>query len=227
VKDLVAPLAAVAVLAALVGGLALAKPMLARMAARNLVRRKARVAIAVLGLLVGTAIISSSLVVGDTLNHIFVQNVYDRLDLVDETVSNEVNDNLLSFDEAVVPILRAGLEARGTPIDGLAPALVKGMPIRNPNGSRGNQETTVMGLDDAQEAGFGGLIALDGRPLAMSVLPADSVYVNERAARELNATRDDVLTMFYGTTGRGTGTSGRSCSSTCGTRRRRSARAGG
>src|SRR2546428_13333882 len=119
--DAVAPALAVLVLAGIVAGLALAKPMLARMAARNLARRKARVAIAVLGLLVGTAIISSSLVVGDTLNHIFVQNVYDRLDLVDETVSNPVSRNLLSFNDSVVPILRAGLIDRNAPFDGLGP----------------------------------------------------------------------------------------------------------
>ena len=116
--DAVAPALAVLVLAGIVAGLALAKPMLARMAARNLVRRKGRVAIAVLGLLVGTAIISSSLVVGDTLNHIFVQNVYDRLDLVDETVSKEVDGNLLSFNESVVPVLRSGRSGSRAPTGG-------------------------------------------------------------------------------------------------------------
>ncbi|HTD81424.1 MAG TPA: ABC transporter permease, partial [Thermoplasmata archaeon] len=194
------PAVAVLVLAAIVAVLALRKPMLARMAGRNLARRKGRVAIAVLGLLVGTAIVSSSLVVGDTLNHIFVQNVYDRLDLVDETVSKEVDRNLLSFNESVVPALQAGLVARGAPIDGLAPALVKRMPIRNPNGSQGSQDVTVMGLDDAQEAGFGDLVRPDGSPVRLSALPPQSVVVNERAKGLLNASRDDILTLFYGTT---------------------------
>jgi len=200
VTDLILPAAVLVLLAAIVGGLALAKPMLARMAARNLVRRKARVVIAVLGLLVGTAIISSSLVVGDTLNHIFVQNVYDRLDLVDETVSNPVDRNLLSFNESVVPALRSGLANRSSPIDGLAPALVKQMPVRNPNGSKGSQDVTVMGLDDAREAGFGDLVRRDGSPVRLSNLPPSSVVVNERAAGTLNASRDDILTLFYGTT---------------------------
>jgi len=200
VTDALGPAVVVLVLAGIVAGLALRKPMLARMAARNLARRKGRVAIAVLGLLVGTAIISSSLVVGDTLNHIFVQNVYDRLDLVDETVSKEVDGNLLSFNESVVPALRSGLEDRSSPIDGLAPALVKRMPVRNPNGSKGSQDVTVIGLDDAQEAGFGDLVRRDGAAVPLSTLPASSVILNERAAGLLNASRDDVLTLFYGTT---------------------------
>ena len=198
--SLTPPIAVLVILGLIVAGFASLRPMLARIAVRNLVRRKGRVAIAVLGLLVGTAIISSSLVVGDTLNHIFVQSVYDRFDLVDETVSNGVSGNLLSFNETVVPILREGLVNRSAPFDGLGPALVKDMPVRNPNGSKGNQGTTVMGLDEAQESGLGDLVGLDGRRVRISDLPASSVYVNERAAQQLNATRDDVLTLFYGTT---------------------------
>src|SRR5438093_80874 len=57
------------------------RPLLARLAARNIGRRKSRVLIVVAGLLVGTAIISSSLVVGDTLSYIFLEDVYARLDL--------------------------------------------------------------------------------------------------------------------------------------------------
>src|SRR5439155_26202582 len=62
------------------------RPLLARLAARNIGRRKSRVLIVVAGLLVGTAIISSSLVVGDTLSYIFLEDVYARLDAIDELV---------------------------------------------------------------------------------------------------------------------------------------------
>src|SRR3989454_1131217 len=50
------------------------RPLLARLAARNIGRRKSRVLIVVAGLLVGTAIISSSLAVGDTLSYIFLED---------------------------------------------------------------------------------------------------------------------------------------------------------
>jgi len=204
VTDVLVPLVIVAVLGVLVAGLAFARPILARMAGRNLARRKGRVALAVLGLLVGTAIISSSLVVGDTLNHIFVQNVYERLGVVDEVVSIEFNGNLVSFNESYVARLREGLEERGSPIDGLAPALVKVMPIRNVNGSAGDQAVTVFGMDDAQEAGLGDLLGLDGVVRHTSDLRVSplfvSVYLNERAQQNLNAAIGDILTMFYGTT---------------------------
>ena len=73
------------------------RPLLARLAARNIGRRKSRVLIVVAGLLVGTAIISSSLVVGDTLSYIFLEDVYARLDAIDELVSNSFNGQLFSF----------------------------------------------------------------------------------------------------------------------------------
>src|SRR5256886_7865744 len=75
------------------------RPLLARLAARNIRRRTSRVLIVLAGLLVGTAVISSSLAVGDTLSYIFLEDVYVRLGAIDEIVSNEFNGQLISFSE--------------------------------------------------------------------------------------------------------------------------------
>src|SRR5213083_1741552 len=131
------------------------RPLLARLAARNIGRRKSRVMIVVAGLLVGTAIISSSLVVGDTLGYIFLEDVYVRLGAVDEIVSNEFSGQLFSFNETNYTQIAGDLAARSTPIDGIAPALVKTMPVRNVAGNKGNQQITVMGLNASDEAAFG------------------------------------------------------------------------
>jgi len=102
-------------LAAVLVGLALgvvlvfSRPLLARLAARNIARRKVRVAIVLAGLLVGTAIIASSLVVGDTLGYIFVGDVYVRLDAIDEIVVKEFNGNLYSFPESTYTEIATGL----------------------------------------------------------------------------------------------------------------------
>src|SRR5439155_16521021 len=74
---------------ALAGLLLAARPLLARLAARNIRGRTTRVVIVILGLLVGTAVISSSLVVGDTLSYIFLEDVSVRLGAIVEIVSNE------------------------------------------------------------------------------------------------------------------------------------------
>src|SRR5213596_3307618 len=198
----IADIAALAVLVGIVlAAVILAgRPLLARLAARNIRRRTTRVVIVILGLLVGTAVISSSLVVGDTLSYIFLEDVYVRLGAIDEIVSNEFNGQLISFSEANATQVAADLAAWRTPIDGLAPTLLKVMPVRNVIGNKGNQQITVMGLDASREAAFGPLTARDGSSVTTDSLNASAVYANERAAADLNATVGQQLTLFYGTT---------------------------
>ena len=176
------------------------RPLLARLAARNLGRRKRRVVIVLLGLLIGTAIISSSLVVGDTLRYIFLQDVYTRLDAIDELVSNQVNGNLLPFNESAYPVIASDLRASGAPVDGVAPMLLKVMPVRNVVGNKGNQAITVLGLNASDEAGFGGLTTVAGASVDVNDLGPAHVYANQLAAEDLNATPGQDLTLFYGTT---------------------------
>src|SRR2546425_427560 len=176
------------------------RPLLARLAARNIGRRKSRVLIVVAGLLVGTAIISSSLVVGDTLSYIFLEDVYARLDAIDELVSNSFNGQLFSFAETNFTKIAGDLAANATPIDGIAPALLKVMPVRNVAGNKGNQQITVMGLNASHEGGFGPLTLVDGRTVDTDRLLPAELYANERAAADLNATAGQDLTLFYGTT---------------------------
>ena len=198
----VADFAALAVLVGIVlAAVVLAgRPLLARLAARNIRRRTSRVLIVLAGLLVGTAVISSSLVVGDTLSYIFLEDVYVRLGAIDEIVSNEFNGQLISFSEANATQVAADLAAWRTPIDGLAPTLLKVMPVRNVAGNKGNQQITVMGLDASRETAFGPLRARDGSSVTTDSLNASAVYANERAAADLNATVGQQLTLFYGTT---------------------------
>src|SRR6266704_1254745 len=192
--------AAVAIGVALMAILIAVRPLLARLAARNIGRRKSRVLIVVAGLLVGTAIISSSLVVGDTLSYIFLEDVYVRLGAIDELVSNAFNGQLFSFSETNFTEIRSDLGVAGSPIDGIAPALLKIMPVRNVAGNKGNQQISVMGLNATLESGFGSLTTVDGRTVDTNDLAPTEIYANGRAAADLNASAGQDLTLFYGTT---------------------------
>src|SRR5881397_802425 len=160
------------------------RPLLARLAARNIGRRKSRVL----------------LVVGVTLSYIFLEDVYARLDAIDELVSNSFNGQLFSFAETNFTEIAGDLAANATPIDGIAPALLKVMPVRNVAGNKGNQQITVMGLNASREGGFGSLTLVDGRSADTDRLLPAELYANERAAADLNATAGQDLTLFYGTT---------------------------
>src|SRR2546427_280448 len=176
------------------------RPLLARLAARNIGRRTPGVLIGAAGVLVGTAITASSLVVGNTLSYIFLQDVYLRLDAVDELGSNAFNGQLFSFAESNATQIASDLAAVHSPVDGIAPALLKVMPVRNVAGNKGNQQITVMGLNASYEGAFGPLTRLDGRTTDTNELGLAEVFANERAAADLNATPGEDLTLFYGTT---------------------------
>ncbi len=197
-RDFLIPLAAVAAVGIAVAALAATHPILARLAARNALRRRSRVLIVTFGLLIGTMIVSSSLSVGDTLEYIFTGDVYSSLDAVDVTVTHDVNGQLFPFPETHFFELRDEAVRRGVAFDGMAPALQKVMPVRN--NLTGNQGVTIMGLDDAYEGGFGSLVARDGRSVGVSSLPADRVYVNEAAALDLNASVGNQMILFGGNT---------------------------
>src|SRR5881628_2471181 len=121
-----------------------------------------------------------------------------RLAAIDELVSNSFNGQLFSFAETNFTEIAGDLAANATPIDGIAPALLKVMPVRNVAGNKGNQQITVMGLDASREGGFGPLTLVDGRTVDTNRLSPAELYANERAAADLNATTGQDLTPFYG-----------------------------
>ena len=77
---LAAALAALAVLA-------LRNPVLVRLGARNARRRRARSALIVLGLMLGTTIIAASLATGDTMSHTIRGAAIEALGQADEVVA--------------------------------------------------------------------------------------------------------------------------------------------
>src|SRR6476620_3750447 len=66
--------------------LAVARPVLRRLAFRQVVRRPGEAVVVVLGSLLGTALIVASLAVGDSLDRSVRQTAYDVLGPIDETV---------------------------------------------------------------------------------------------------------------------------------------------
>src|SRR5579864_683096 len=68
--------------------LALRHRLAFRLAVRNVRRGKGRTVLLILGLLVGTTIVSGSLIIGDTVNAVNVHFTYIALGHVDEGVYN-------------------------------------------------------------------------------------------------------------------------------------------
>ena len=86
------PLAAVlavalAVVIGVVGALALRNRVFFKLGVRNVTRRRARTALIVGGLLLGTTIIASALASGDTMSHTIRSSAIESLGATDELVS--------------------------------------------------------------------------------------------------------------------------------------------
>jgi putative ABC transport system permease protein len=169
--------------------LAVARPVLRRLALRQISRRPGEAVIVVLGSLLGTALIVASLAVGDSLDRSVRQVAYDVLGPVDETVrasswvvGDEVAARLSDLDERPdvdgVLVLRQGLSAvaRGRGAARVAEPRV-----------------IVTELDFAAAARFGGagasgLVAADPGP--------HGVVVNEHLADAMHVVPGDRITFY-------------------------------
>jgi len=192
------PLLIVIIICVIIAVMALRRPILFRMGLRNLTRRRAQTLIVILGLLIGTAIISSSLVVGDTLEYIFVDDVIDRLDAVDELVYDKVprTEEYLSFDYQVYVELKDSLAANNTPIDGIAPLLVKRVGVQNIEEDMVEGGVTLTGFNASLEEGFGTFGSVEKDEIIDEDLTGYDAIINARLSEKLNAARDQNITVF-------------------------------
>ncbi len=140
----------VAAVALLVAVLALRNRVLVRMALRNIPRRRGRSALIVLGLMLGTLIVSAALGTGDTMSHTIRVTSLAFAGDIDEVISTEgssggfvgiVAGNPAYFDEARVDDVEAVLD--GAPVDGIAPIIREDVAVRS-DSTRQNEPRVVL-----------------------------------------------------------------------------------
>lgn len=195
--DAIVPIALVAVAFAALAILALRMRVLFKLSMKNLLRRKRRAVIVILGLLVGTALISSALVVGDTLEYIFTEDVLLRWGAIDEVVAQQSVDVYMPFNASYFDALRDNLFATGAPIDGIAPAILEQLTVRNEAKDLWAEPVTIIGLNSSLESGLGGMSTLDGKSVATWDLGPAEVFANQRLTDRLNVDRGSVLRIYF------------------------------
>ncbi len=132
------------------------KPILRRLALRNSARRPRETFLVILGALLGTAIITSSYVVGDTLRSSIREGAYTQLGPVDELV-------VASGPGAGAAVSQAVGQARVSGIDGTLPlqSLVAAVSTGGPD-ARAEPRAQVLEADFARARAFGGDAAATG-----------------------------------------------------------------
>jgi putative ABC transport system permease protein len=177
--------------------LALASRVIFKMAARNFARRKAQSAIVVAGLMIGTAIISASLVVGDTMRYIFVNQTYHDLGETDEQIFGTSQFGTSTwFSENVYVSMRENL-SKVEGIQAVVPAITESVSVMNARENLSEPSVTLAAYDSAimRATVFGDL---DGKGLYTDRLGPNELFLNTLTADALEARTGDTLQVSFG-----------------------------
>lgn len=189
------------------GVLAVRNRAFVRLASRNVTRRRGRSALIVGGLMLATAIISSSLATGDTMARTVRSSALRSLGDTDETVvvaGAELSPLLQAeettrsgwFDEGVADDVRDAVAGSGL-VDGVTPAVAEPVAVQNVSERRSEPRVTLFGADPESMRGFGEISGPDG-PATLGQLRPGEVFVNGDAADDLGAGPGDRLTLYGG-----------------------------
>jgi putative ABC transport system permease protein len=211
------PLAAVlavalAVVIGAVAALALRNRVFFKLGVRNVRRRRARTALIVGGLMLGTTIIASALASGDTMSHTIRSAAIESLGATDEIVSAQGaeidfgRDTMVSlgeatgvdyFSEDLVPTITHEL-LRSDRFDGVAPAIIEPVAVQNVTKRQNEPRVTLFASSGPHLAAFGDIRTVRGQVVSLDDLSPGQIYLNEDAATDLAAHRGDTVRLLAG-----------------------------
>lgn len=191
----------VAVFLVAVGALAYRRRMFAKMSARNIARRKRYSVIVILGLLIATAMISSSLVVGDTLDYIITKDVMESTGHVDIVIiATDETGEVEFFNASVLYALQANMTAGRLPhVDGAAGAIREVMAVQNLRTGKAFARAGLFGFDP--ENTVNDLLKEDGDRVSAADVTGGRFAINPDLAGEVDAVPGDTLMVVTGTGG--------------------------
>ena len=190
-----------------VGALALRHPILLKLGVRNVGRRRARSALIVLGLMLGTMMMTAALATGDTMSHTIRTSAVKALGQTDEIVSPKGADTSATLELGAatgVELVDAAAAARiedalagSDLVDGVTPAIIEPVAVQNPAERTNEPRVTLFASDPARMSGFGTIQNVrDGAALSLDDLRPGEVFLNEKAADELLASAGDGVILF-------------------------------
>jgi putative ABC transport system permease protein len=190
----------------IVAACALRNRFLLRLGLRNLARRPGRAALIVTGLMLGTTIIASALVTGDTMNRTVRASVIESLGQTDELVSVRGTDregapalatssNADYFAHESFPAIERALRRTGL-VDGVAPAIIEPVAVQDATSRRTEARVSLFAADPAKLGGFGTIRAAGGETKSLADLNAGEVYLDDDAADALDARPGDRLSVL-------------------------------
>jgi len=190
---LVILLALLAAATAVVGFLALQRPVLWRMGVRNAGRRPRQTATVVAGLMIGTAIIASALVAGDSAGGFVRGAVYESLGPIDETVRI---DGFPFYPQDAAEALAADPRV-ASHFDGLAANVIWEGTADVPHTGLFEPRVALVGYDPVADAAFGDFSLRGGGSTDGRGLGPDEAIVTEDLADKLELRPGDRIRVSY------------------------------
>jgi putative ABC transport system permease protein len=179
--------------AAAVGVLMAQRPILARMAARNALRRPRQTATVVAGLMVGTAIVSAALVAGGSAAYAIRGYVYQSLGHIDESVSIE---GYPYFPQSVYDAYLNDPDLQGE-FDAISANAIWEAAADHPRTDLAEPSVAVVGFEPDRDAGFGAFHVKGGGRDDGTGLQRGEAILTDRLADELGAGPGDRITLSF------------------------------
>ena len=190
----------VIVLIVVTGGMMLSDRITLRMALRNFTRRKTSMAIVIAGLMIGTAMISGSLVTGDTLTELFTRGAYFGYGYADEVVytQSQRSPGYQFFNVSTAQSLYQGLlssPSASPDLLGVTPEILTAASVTDTTNGVVQSGVTLIGTYNNASQNLGDFHSASGSVIS-SNLGVDQAILNDRAAQDLNASIGNMITIF-------------------------------
>jgi putative ABC transport system permease protein len=179
-----------AVVLAAVAALALRNRVFLRLGVRNVRRRRGRSVLIVVGLMLGTSIITAALATGDTMSHTIRSAAVSALGKTDEVVAAKgIEATLVSgsdstgvryFPERYADRIAAVARSSGL-VAGVAPVIVEPVAVQDDSSRQTEPRVTLFASDPARMRAFGD-IRSDGENVSLAQLGPGEVFLNAKGA---------------------------------------------
>jgi len=155
-----------------------------KLGVRNISKRRGYAAIVILGLMVGTGVISSSLVIGDTMNNMIESEILKSFYTTDEIIQGlKPTGESDYFNESIFYDIKNQIDTEY--IDGLSPQISDHVAILNLDTNLSNPSVSFIGVDFDHAQNFGSFIDQNGKDV--TTLDSDQIMIGKKTAGDLNA----------------------------------------
>ena len=171
--------------------------ILVKMGSRNIPRRKGQTALIVIGLMLSSAIIATSLGIGDTVRYSVRSVALDFLGPTDEIIKGPGTQLFGEeyFDYSEFQKIQE-LSQDNSDIEALLPLIETNLPASNDALELAESNMKVRGIDGKYSDDFDKLENLQGKVVSINSLGENNIYINADASDTLKLNRGESISVY-------------------------------